>query len=99
MALYHLTWKFHDTAEASVKRSLSVFAAWQPPEGQEFLGFYANADNSGGVAIVEADSHETLSRATAAFTPWITFVATPIVPIEAGAAIGAEGVAFRESVG
>lgn len=98
MALYHLTWEFHDTSEEGVKRSLAVFSSWEPPEGNEFLGFYANADNSGGVAIVEADSHETIARATAPFVPWIRFTSTPILPVEQGAGIGAEGVAFRESV-
>ena len=98
MALYHLTWEFTDTSEDGVKRSLAVFGAWEPPAGQEFIGFYATADGSGGVAIVEADSHETLTRGTAPFVPWVKFSATPIVPIEQGAAIGAEGIAFRDSV-
>ena len=98
MALYHLTWQFTDTSEDATKRSLAVFAAWEPPAGQEFIGFYGNADGSGGVAIIEADSHETIARAAAPFLPWLTFAATPIVPIEQAAAIGAEGIAFRDSV-
>jgi hypothetical protein len=98
MALYHMTWQFTDQSEENSKRGLAVFAAWEPPEGQQFVGFYVNADNSGGVAIIEADSHETIARATAPFGPFATFAVTPILPVEEGAAISAEGVAFRESV-
>jgi hypothetical protein len=98
MALYHLSWQFKDTSEEGLKRGLAAFSAWEPPEGQQFVGFYGNADSSGGVAIIEADSHETIARATSPFAPWATFAATPIVPIETTAAVGAEGVAFRESV-
>lgn len=98
MALYHLTWTFNELSEDALKRSLAVFSAWEPPEGQEFIGFYGNADGSGGVAIIEADSHEVIARAAAAFAPWVSFSAAPIVPIEAAAAIGAEGIAFRDSV-
>ena len=79
-----MTWQFTDTSEDALKRSLAVFAAWEPPAGQEFIGFYGNADGSGGVAIIEADSHETIARAAAPFLPWLTFAATPIVPIEQG---------------
>lgn len=98
MALFHLTWEFTDTSEETLKRGLAVFAAWEPPEGQQFIGFYGNADNSGGVAIIEADSHETIARATAPFGPFARFAVTPIVPVEDLAAVGAEAVAFRESV-
>ena len=98
MALFHLTWTFTDLSEDAVKRSLAVFSAWEPPAGQEFIGFYANADGSGGVAIVESDSHETLARGTAPFAPWVAFSATPILPVADGAGIAGEGVAFRDSV-
>jgi len=39
-----------------------------------------------------------LARTTAPFVPWLTFTASPIVPIEEAAAIGAEANAFRDSV-
>ena len=64
----------------------------------EFQGFFGFADNSGGCAIVEADSAATLARGTAPFAPWLAFETTPILPVEESAAIGAEAVAFRDSI-
>lgn len=97
--LFHVTWEFIDTSEEGVARSLAVFSKWQPPAGAQFLGFYGFADNSGGVAIVDVDSHQTLARTMTAHIPWIRFAATPLLPIEEAAQIGGEGVAFRASVG
>jgi hypothetical protein len=96
--LFHVIWEFSDQSEDAEERSLSVFAQWQPPAGADFQGFYGFADGSGGVAIVEVDSAATLARTTAPFVPWLTFTATPIVPIEEAATIGAEANAFRDSV-
>ena len=96
--LFHVTWDFTDQSEEGEKRSLNVFAQWQPPAGADFKGFYGFADGSGGVAIIEADSAATLARTTAPWTPWLRFVVTPIVPIEEATAIGAEANAFRDSV-
>ena len=96
--LFHVTWRFIDTSEAGQKRSLAVFAGWQPPAGAEFQGFYGFADGTGGVAILEADSAQTLARTTDPWTPWMRFEVTPILPIEEATAIANEAVAFRDSV-
>ena len=96
--LFHVVWEFTDTSEEGEKRSLQVFANWQPPAEAQFQGFYGFADSSGGVALIEVDSAATLAKVTAPWTPWLAFTATPIVPIEEATAIGAEAVAFRESV-
>jgi len=96
--LFHVTWEFIDTTEEGERRSLAVFAKWQPPAGAEFKGFYGFADGRGGVALVEADSAATLTRTTAPWTAWLRFTMTPIVPIEESAAIGAEAIAFRDSI-
>ena len=96
--LFHVTWTFSDTSEAGERRSLAVFSQWQPPAEADFQGFFGFADGSGGVALIEVDSAATLARVTAPWTPWLHFTATPIVPIEESAAIGAEGVAFRDAV-
>ena len=96
--LFHVTWEFVDASEDGSRRSLAVFEKWEPPAGAEFKGFYGFADGGGGVAIIEVDSAATLARTTAPFVPWLTFTATPIIPIEEGAAIGAEATAFRDSV-
>jgi hypothetical protein len=96
--LFHVMWEFTDEAEESERRSLAVFASWQPPAGAEFKGFYGLADGSGGVAIVEVDSAATLARTTAPWTPWLRFSVTPILPIEESTAIAGEAIAFRDSV-
>ena len=97
--LFHVSWQFVDTSEEGNRRSLAVFAKWQPPTGAEFKGFYGFADGGGGVAIIEVDSVATLARTTAPWTPWLRFTATPIVPIEESTAIAEEAVAFLDSVG
>jgi hypothetical protein len=96
--LFHVTWEFTDEAEESERRSLQIFAAWQPPAGAEFQGFYGFADGSGGIAIIEADSVATLARTTAPWTPWLRFTVTPILPIEESSSIAWEAIAFRDSV-
>lgn len=96
--LFHVSWEFTDTSEEGERRSLAVFAKWQPPAGAEFKGFYGFADGTGGIALIEADSAATLARTTAPWTPWLRFTATPIVPIEESTGIAAEAAAFRDSV-
>jgi hypothetical protein len=97
--LFHTTWEFTDTSEEPIRRNLAFFSQWKPPEGFEFRGFWGFADGSGGIAIVEADSAATLAQATAPFTPWLRFTTTPILPVEESAAIAAEAVGLRDSVG
>ena len=96
--LFHVTWQNRDASEQEMRRSLTVFAAWQPPPEARFLSFYGTVDGHGGVAIIEADSAQALARATAPWVPWLAFTVTPIVPMEEMAGIAAEAIAFRESV-
>ena len=97
--LFHVTWEFVDATEESQRRSLEVFAKWQPPAGADFSkGFYGFADGSGGVALIEVDSAATLQRTTDPWTPWLRFEVTPIVPIEESTQIANEALAFRDSV-
>jgi hypothetical protein len=96
--LFHVYWEYNPETEEGYRRSLAVFAAWQPPAGAEFRGFYGTADSRAGVAIIEADSAATLAPLTAPWGPWLRFTITPILPIEESAAIDNEGVAFRDSV-
>jgi hypothetical protein len=97
--LFHVTWEFVDSSEEGIRRSLDVFGRWQPPNGAEFQGFYGFADGSGGVAIIEVDSAQTLARTTAPFTPWLRFTSTPLVPVEESAAIAGEAIAYRDTAG
>ena len=96
--LMHVIWEFVDNSEEGAARSLAVFQGWQPPEGDDFKGFYGFADGDGGVALIEVDSAATLARTVAPFTPWLRFTARPIHPIEESAAIGGEGIAFRAGI-
>ena len=45
--LFHVTWEFIDTSEDGIRRSLAVFAKWQPPAGAEFKAFYGFAEVAG----------------------------------------------------
>jgi hypothetical protein len=96
--LFHVAWEFIEQSEEAEKRSLQVFSQWQIPAGADFKGFYGYCDSSGGFAIIEVDSAATLARVTAPWTPWLSFEARPIIPIEEATAIGGEAVAFRDSV-
>ena len=96
--LFHVVWEFFDQSEDSNRRSLDVFAQWQPPEAAQFQAFYGFADGSGGVAIIEADSVATIARTTSPWTPWARFSVTPILPIEESAAIARESMAWRDSI-
>ena len=95
--LFMMMWEFIDTSEAGERQSLATFSRWQPPEGTDFQAFYGFADNSGGFAIIEADTAAALATATAPFLPWLKFTAKPILPIEEAAAISAAGIEFREA--
>src|SRR5277367_5247932 len=48
--------------------------------------------------LIEADNAASLAKTTAPWTPWLRFTATPILPIEESSPIGAEAIAFRDSV-
>ena len=96
--LFHVTWVFIDNTEEGQRRSLDLFAAWQPPPGADFKGFYGSTDGSGGIAIIEVDSAQTLARTVAPWTPWLNFEVTPIIPIEESTAIAHEAADFRDSV-
>ena len=55
-------------------------------------------DLNGGVAIVEVDSAATAARMVSPFRPYLDFTMTPILPMDEAAAIGSEGIAFRDSI-
>ena len=96
--LFLLTWELIDTSEANAERLLAVFGQWQPAAGAEFKGLYGFADNSGGVGLVEVDSHATLARLTAPFLPWARYTARPLIPIEEVATIAGEATAWLDTI-
>jgi hypothetical protein len=96
VVLFQITWEFIDNTEEGQKRSLGVFARWQPGPAQ-FQGFYGYADGTGGMAVVEASSAAELARTVAPWTPWLSFDMKVLVPIQESAEIGNEAIAFRDA--
>ena len=82
--------------EESQKRSLALFASWQPPF--EFKAHYARVDGRGGVAIVEADDAAVLLEGISPFTPFFDFDVTPLVEIEAAVPLFAKTNEWRDSI-
>ena len=97
--LFHATWDFVDATEDGERRHVALFAQWQPPAGVDFQAFYINADYSGGMAIVDADSPATLARTMAPWLPWLRFTVKPNKPTAETMAIRGEAIAWRDSVG
>jgi hypothetical protein len=87
-----------NATEASQKRALSLFAHWQPPATYLFKAHYANADGSGGLALVETDSAAAALDVHGAWLPFFEFRMVPIIEIEQAIQIGAAHVKWRESV-
>jgi hypothetical protein len=97
--LFAVTWSPREgLTEERDKRALKLFAAWKPPAGFDFKGFYDYADGNGGVALVEASSAEVMLEV---FAPWSTFFdfsARAIVPVEKSVPIMEKAIAWRDSV-
>jgi Protein of unknown function (DUF3303) len=94
--LFHVTWDYIDNSEAAQKRSLQLFAKWQPGPAQ-FQAFYGFADGGGGVALIEANSASDLAKTMAPWTPFLRFTARPILPIRESAEIEGAAAAWRDA--
>jgi hypothetical protein len=94
--LFHVAWDFIDPSEAGQKRSLQLFAKWQPGPAQ-FQAFYGFADGDGGVALVEAESAADLAKTVAAWTPFLKFTMRVILPIQESAEIAGAAAAWRDA--
>lgn len=95
--LFVVTWKEKFTSEDQEKRGLQLLSNWEPPEGVEFKGFYARADQ-GGFAIVEADTADNLMRTTAPWGVYLDFDLSPIVEMELASNIFGEALGWRDSI-
>ena len=103
MAKYVMTWELRDGAgaeanEASSRRSLAVFSNWTPSEEVEFIEFLARGDGNGGFAVVESDSLAAVAGEISKFIPYFAFDLYPVMDVAEGAGLGAEAIAFRDSV-
>lgn len=97
--LFGVTWVNRGGAtEESDKRTLKLFTSWQPPSGVEFKGFYDYADSSGGIAIVESNSAESLYETMAPWATYFTFTCRPIIATEQSAGVYQKVLSWRDSV-
>ena len=94
--LFLVTWDFIDVSDEAQERVLQLFSKWQPGPGT-FHGFYGYADGNGGCAIIEAADAATLARTISPWTAYLTFETRPILPVQESAAIGGEGLAWRQA--
>ena len=82
--------------EESEKRSLALFASWEPPF--TFTAHWARADGNGGVAIFEADDAAVVLEGIEPFTPFFDFELSPVVEIMDAVPIFMKMNAWRDSV-
>jgi hypothetical protein len=94
--LFHVSWEFRDIGEAGQKRTLQLFSKWKPGPGQ-FQGFYAFADGSGGVSLIEAASAADLAKTIAPWTVFMNFTTRVLLPIQESAEINAAAAAWRDA--
>jgi hypothetical protein len=85
-------------AEEAAKRGLELFGKWSPPEDVTFLQFVTRLDGNGGFAVLETDNPANLGEAAAKFGPYFEFHIYPVLDIAEGAALGSDGVAWRDSI-
>jgi hypothetical protein len=94
--LFEVTWELLDATETGQKRSLQLFAKWQPGPAK-FQGFYGYADGTGGVAIIETASAGDLYKTIAPWTPFLKFRTRVLVPIQEAAQIETDAAAWRDA--
>lgn len=96
---YVLVWKTRPGGSAqenlaATKRSLEVFAKWQPSATMH--QFVSRVDAQGGFAVGETDDAAGLARDCAIFSPYLDFEVLPVVDIQEGAEILTQAVDFNE---
>lgn len=87
-----------NATEESQSRALRLFTNWTPPEAYTFKAHYANADGTGGLALVETDSAAAALEVHGAWGAFFDFKLVPIVEIDQAVQIGFANVKWRESV-
>jgi hypothetical protein len=96
---YVVAWENRPSAvEETAARGLQVFSKWSPSEGSNFREFLGRIDGRGGFAVVEADDPRSLAMDVAPFAGFFDFTVYPVQEIGDTAAVGAEAIAFLQSV-
>ena len=96
--LFYVAWKPRPSQGTEAgEKGLEVFSRWKPPQGLEFKGMWARADNGGGFCVCEASSAEVVFEATA---PWagtlLDYEISPIVDIQKAVELQKKAIAFRK---
>lgn len=78
--LFAAIYTARNPTEDSERRSLQLFASWQPPF--EFKYHWSRADGRGGISIFEADDAAVVLEGVAPFSAFFDFDVVPIVDIE-----------------
>lgn len=86
-----------ELSEADEARVLQLLSNWQPPEGMEIKHWWINADQT-GIAVFEAESAEVIAKALAPWNIYFDWEVSPIFEVATLAEVGAEAVAWRNSI-
>ena len=72
-----------------IKDVLTVFGKWEGfPESIQTTEWVVSLTDTGtGWLVCTTDNSEDLMAAIAKFTPWLTFTLTPVMDVQAGAAL------------
>jgi Protein of unknown function (DUF3303) len=82
-----------------LKNLLDVFGKWEgfAVSVQVTEWVISLADGGVGWLVCTTDDSEALMSAVHKFVPWLTFTLTPVMDVQAGAAVMAESAAWVES--
>lgn len=100
---YVVAWNYRFSGSAaenedSVRRGLSVFSKWAPPESATYHAFVGRLDGGGGFAVVETDNPADLSDTTSKFGFIAEYQIFPVVDIDQSAQSLQEGIDFRATI-
>jgi hypothetical protein len=84
--------------EHALRRGLSVFSKWTPPQTATYHQFVGRLDGNGGFAVVETDDPADLAEASSKFAFIAEFQIYPVADIAEAMQALQQGVEFRESI-
>ena len=96
--LFAVIYKSKSTSEELDQRAMSLSKNSSPPEELELQSHHVFADNSGGLAIVEASSAESLLAGTAPWSVFNEYTIHPLVEFSAAMTIFDKALTWRKSV-
>jgi len=99
---YVVTWRERPTGsaaeyEATQKRILSVFAAWEMPASLTFHQFLVRVGEFGGYAVIETDSAEDLQYLCTVYAAF-AFTVEPVLDVMDAVTAENRGIEWRDSL-